>query len=78
MLTMLFIIFMIGFVFKSIGLAFKLSWGILKVLFTIVFWPIILIGLVIGGLMQIAFPLLIIAGVVLLVRSISQGEGMSV
>ena len=69
---------MIGFVFKSIGLAFKLSWGILKVLFTIVFWPIILIGLVIGGLMQIAFPLLIIAGVVLLVRSISQGEGMSV
>ncbi len=68
MLTLLFMIFMISFLFKGAGLALKLSWGIMKVLFVIVFWPVILIGLVIAGLIQLALPILLIAGIVLLVR----------
>lgn len=78
MLTLLFIIFMIGFIFKGIGLAFQLSWGILKVLLFIIFWPLILIGLVIGGLIQLALPLLIIAGIVMLVKSFAQDESIVV
>ena len=67
MLTLLFIIFMIGFLFKGIGMAFEFSWGLIKVLLTVVFWPIILIGMVVLGLIKIALPLLIIAGIIMLV-----------
>ena len=74
MLTVLFIIFMLGFMFKGIDLAFRFSWGLLKALLTIVFWPLILIGFVIGGLVQLALPLLIVAGIIMLISSLSQGD----
>ena len=45
----------------------KATWGISKLLLTVVFLPLILIGMVIGGLMSIAFPILIIVGIVALV-----------
>ena len=44
----------------------------LSLLFTIcmiIFFPVILIGMVVGGLMYIAFPLLIIGGIIGLVMS---------
>ena len=41
----------------------------LSLLLTVVFLPLILIGMVIGGLMSIAFPILIIVGIVALVAS---------
>ena len=75
MLTLLFIILMLGVVGELIGVAFKMSWGLVKILFTIAFWPIILLGMVIAGLMELAFPILIIIGIVALFttkREISQ------
>ena len=45
----------------------KAAWGVSKLLLTVVFLPLILIGMVIGGLMSIAFPILIIVGIVALV-----------
>ena len=45
----------------------KAAWGISKLLLTVVFLPLILFGMVIGGLMSIAFPILIIVGIVALV-----------
>ena len=47
----------------------KAAWGISKLLLTVVFLPLILIGMVIGGLMSIAFPILIVVGIVALVAS---------
>ena len=47
----------------------KAAWGISKLLLTVVFLPLILIGMVIGGLMSIAFPILIVVGIVTLVAS---------
>ena len=47
----------------------KAAWGISKLLLTGVFLPLILIGMVIGGLMSIAFPILIVVGIVALVAS---------
>ena len=38
----------------------------MKLLCTVIFFPVILIGMVIGGLMYIAFPLLIIGGIIAL------------
>ncbi len=67
MLTLLFIILMFGIFGKMIGLAFHATWGITKICFRLVFLPLVLIGLVLGGLIYIAIPLLVIAGIAMLV-----------
>ena len=69
MLSVLFTICMIWFVGKFFIFGLKASWGILKLLCTVIFFPVILIGMVVGGLMYIAFPLLIIGGIIGLVTS---------
>ena len=57
MLSLLFAICMIWFSGKFFIFGVKVSWGILKLLCTVVFFPVILIGMVVGGLMYIAFKL---------------------
>lgn len=69
MLSLLFTICMIGFVGKFFIFGLKASWGILKLLCTIVLLPLILVGMVIGGLIHIAFPLLLIGGVIAIAAS---------
>lgn len=68
MLSLLFTILMIIVFGKLIGVAVRATWGIAKVIVSLVFLPLILIGLVIGGLIYIAFPILIVLGIVALVR----------
>ena len=69
MFTILFTICIIWFIGKFFIFGLKASWGILKLLCTVVFFPVILIGMVVGGLLYIAFPLLIIGGILALVVS---------
>ena len=69
MLTVLFTICMIWFVGKFFIFGLKVSWGIMKLLCMIIVFAVILIGMVVGGLMYIAFPLLIIGGIIGLVTS---------
>ena len=73
MLTLLFVICMFGIFGKLIWLAFKMTWGIAKVLFTLVFLPVILVGLAMGGLLVVAFPLLIVVGIVSLAVGLLKG-----
>lgn len=73
MLTLLFVICMFGIFGKLIGLAFKMTWGIAKVLFTLVFLPVILVRLAMGGLLVVAFPLLIVVGIVSLAVGLLKG-----
>ena len=73
MLTLLFVICMFGIFGKLIGLAFKMTWGIAKVLFTLVFLPVTLVGLAMGGLLVVAFPLLIVVGIVSLAVGLLKG-----
>ena len=77
MITAFFILLMIGVVGKLIGFAVRMSWGIIKVLFTIVFWPVILIGMVLSGLISLAIPILVIIGIVVLVRSLMGSSSIS-
>lgn len=67
MLSFLFTICMIWVFGKLLFFGIKAAWGISKFLVTIVLLPLILIGLVAGGLLYIAFPILIIVGIVALV-----------
>lgn len=62
MLTLLFIILFFGIFGRMIGFAFKATWGIFKVMTFLVFLPLILVGLVFGGLISIAFPILVVVG----------------
>ena len=63
---LLFAICMIGFIWKLFVFGVRASWGIMKLLCTVVLFPVILIGMVVCGLLYVAFPLLIIAGVIVL------------
>ena len=67
MLTVLFIICMLCFVGKLFFFGIKAAWGISKMLLSVVLLPLILIGMVAAGLIYIAFPVLIIIGVVSLI-----------
>ena len=67
MLTLIFVILMIGIFGKMVGFAFRATWGLTKVLFNLILLPVFLIGLVIAGLMYIALTILIIVGIVMLV-----------
>ena len=74
MLTLLFIFFIMGVVFKIIGVAFKISFGILGALLSIIFWPVIIIGLVVAGLIHFAIPVLVIVGIVYLVKYLTRNN----
>jgi hypothetical protein len=70
MFTILFIVLFIWIFGGLIKLSFRAAWGLTKLLCVFLFLPILLIGLVIGGLIYVALPLLLIAGLVaLLARS---------
>ena len=67
MFTLLFIILMFLIFGKLIGFAVKAAWGISKIICTIVLLPLFLLGLVFAGLIGIAFPILLVVGIVSLI-----------
>ena len=67
MLTLLFGICMLFLFGKLLVFGIRGAWGISKIVLTVVFLPIILIALVAGGLLYIAFPILIVLGLISLV-----------
>ena len=69
MFTLLFFVLFFMVFGKMIGFAFRATWGLTKILFSIVFLPLILIGLVFGGLLYIAFPVLLVVGIVSLIAN---------
>lgn len=69
MLTIIFLVMFFAIFGGIIKFAFKAAWGIMKILVFLVLLPVILIGLLIGGLVTLALPILVIVGVVFLVRA---------
>ena len=69
MLILLFVILMIVVIGKISILAMKAAWGITKVIFTVVLFPVFLIAMAVSGFMALAFIALIIGGLVALVAS---------
>lgn len=54
---------------KLIVFAVKATWGITKIVCTLVFLPVILIALFAVGLVYIALPLVVIIGIVSLIAN---------
>lgn len=67
MIELLFTILMFVVFGKLLFFAIKATWGIAKILLTIVLLPFILVALAFAGLLYIAFPLLVIIGIVSLI-----------
>lgn len=68
MLTLLFMVLMIVVFGKLLVFALKASWGIVKVLLTIVFLPLVLVCLVLAGLVYVAVPVLLVVGLFSMAR----------
>lgn len=72
MLGFLFMIVFIILLFVIFGkillFAIKATWSIAKVVCFVVLLPLILVGLVLKGLIAIAFPVLVIIGVISLFK----------
>ena len=64
MMTIIFFLFFFMIFGKLLSFAFKATWSIMKVAFFIMFLPIILVGMAIGGLIYIALPILLVVGLV--------------
>lgn len=69
MLSVLFTLFMIWIFVKILIFGIKAAWGISKFLITVVLLPLILIVLVACGLLYIAFPILIVVGIISFISS---------
>ena len=67
MLELLFTILMFVVFGKILIFAFRATWGISKILFSVVLLPLFLIILVVSGLITLALPSLIVVGIVSLV-----------
>ncbi len=68
MLTILFFALFFGVFGKLLSFSIHAAWGITKVLLYIVFFPVVLIGLFLAGFVYLAFPLLIVAGILALIN----------
>jgi hypothetical protein len=67
MLTLLFSILMIMIFGKILLFSIRAAWGLTRILFSVVLLPIFLVGLVLTGLLTVAFPILIFVGILSLV-----------
>lgn len=69
MLEIIFAVCMLWIFGKIFAFGIKAAWGISKIVLTVVFLPIVLVGMVIAGLIYIAFPILLIVGILGVFRS---------
>ena len=68
----LFIILMFMFFGKMIIFGIKAAWGLGKFVIGLILLPILIIGVIAAGLVYLALPLLVIAGVILLIRKAAE------
>ena len=69
MLELLFMLCLLGVFGKLLVFGIRATWGIAKILFTIVFLPVVLLALVFSGLLYVAFPVLVVIGIVAMVAT---------
>ena len=68
MLTIIFFIAVIWVTWKIFVLGLKLAWGIVKLLFSVLLFPLTLLCMAAAGLVYLAIPILILAAIIVLIR----------
>lgn len=69
MLTILFFILLISFMWNMISLSIRMTWGLSKILLRIVFLPITLVFMAFSGLIQLVIAILIVGWILSLVTA---------
>ena len=69
MLSLLFTVLMLVVFGKLFVFSVKASWGVAKILLTVVFLPINLVVMAVVGLMSLALPVLLIVGICTFIRA---------
>lgn len=67
MFTIIFVMALIWVVWKMFVWGLKATWGIAKFICTLIMLPVFLVVLVFMGLIYLAVPILVIAGIVALI-----------
>ena len=68
-MTLLFFILLFLIFGKLIRFGFKATWSITKAVFFIMILPLLLVGMVLGGMIYIAMPILLVVGFVSLLKT---------
>lgn len=71
MLTLIFTILLFGVFGKLFVFGLKAAWSLSKLLVTVVFLPLMLLGLLLRGFVYLAIIGLIVAGITTLVKTIA-------
>jgi hypothetical protein len=69
MLTLFFVVMMISVFGRLLMWGIKAAWGLGKMIFSLVFLPIILIGMACAGMVYIALAVLVVGGIITFVGS---------
>lgn len=64
MWSIIFIILMFIVFGKLLKFAIKATWGIAKIVVSLIILPLFLVGLVLSGLLVLALPILLVVGIV--------------
>ncbi len=72
MFTIIFVVALIWLAWKMLVMSVKAAWGIAKMLCIILLLPAFIIGLVCGGLIYLAIPVLIVAGIIVIIGNIAE------
>ena len=72
MLTIIFFVALAWVAWKMLVWCIKAAWGIAKILCTVLLLPLFLFGLVCVGLVYLAIPILIIAGICALIGGVAE------
>ena len=70
MLTFIFTILMFIVFGKLLIFAIKATWSISKIVFSLVLLPLFLVGLVLKGLITLAFNILLVVGIIVLFKAV--------
>lgn len=70
MLTLIVIVLLAIVFFRLLGIVIRGAFGILAVLGLLIFFPVIMIGLIVLGFGLIALPVLIVVGIISLIASV--------
>lgn len=71
MLSLLLVIWLFGVTGKLAMFSIRAGWGLFKILISVVFLPLTILGLLIGGIIHLSVPILVIIGLITVVKTLT-------
>ncbi|MBR5337207.1 MAG: hypothetical protein IK152_04425 [Lachnospiraceae bacterium] len=72
MLTLICLLITFGLVGSLLKVAFKMTWGVTRIVFGIILLPLFIVGFILSGIFFLAIPALVVLGILALVGMLSR------